>query len=158
LTFETVERLSQVPNIVGLKNSNGSLKYNAKVNQIKRARPDFAVLVGTEEIIMPAMEAGADGSVCGGANLFPALFVKLYKAIAEGRQSQAAEIQEQVVRIAEALYTVGAPQTSYFRGLKAALAELGVCGDTPAEPLGPFSKEEREELRSRLNRLLPDLI
>jgi 4-hydroxy-tetrahydrodipicolinate synthase len=158
LTVETVERLSQVPNIVGLKNSNGSLKYNAKVNQIKRGRPDFAVLVGTEEIIMPAMEAGADGSVCGGANMFPALFVKLYKAIAEDRKSQAGEIQEQVVHIAEALYTVGAPQTSYLRGLKAALAELGVCGDTPAEPLGPFSKEEREELRSRLNRLLPDLI
>jgi dihydrodipicolinate synthase/N-acetylneuraminate lyase len=158
LTVETVEKLAEVPNIVGLKNSNGSLEYLQKVSRIKCVRRDFAVLVGTEEILVPAMEAGADGSVCGGANMFPELFVKLYNAMAEDRKSQGREMQEQVVRIAEALYTVGAPETSYFRGLKAALAELGVCGETLAEPFGPFSDGEREELRSRLNRLLPDLI
>jgi 4-hydroxy-tetrahydrodipicolinate synthase len=61
------------------------------------------------------------------------------------------------VRISEALYGVGAPETSYFRGLKAALAELGVCSDTPAEPFTRFNEEEKEEFRSRLNRLLPDI-
>ncbi|MFL6450372.1 MAG: dihydrodipicolinate synthase family protein [Bryobacteraceae bacterium] len=157
LTVETVERLADVPNIVGLKNSNGSLEYMSDVSRVKRHRPDFSILVGSEEIIVPAMEAGADGSVCGGANMFPRLFVELYDAIAGNRNSQARQIQEQVVRIAEALYTVGAPPTSYFRGLKAALAELGVCGETLAEPLAPFSSEETQELRSRLNCLLPDL-
>ena len=157
LAIETVERLAEIPNIVGLKNSNGSLEYFSKVNRIKRTRPDFAVLVGTEEILLPAMEAGADGSVCGGANMFPSLFVKLYEAIAEDRKSEATELQGLVIRVSEALYTVGAPQTSYFRGLKTALAELGVCRETLAEPFGPFSDGEREELRSRLNRLLPDL-
>jgi 4-hydroxy-tetrahydrodipicolinate synthase len=158
LNVETVERLSEVPNIVGLKNSSGSLEYIAAVSRIKRRRPDFAVLVGTEEILLPAMEAGADGCVCGGANMFPALFVKLYEAVMDNRKSQAKEMQEQVIRISEALYTVGAPQTSYLRGLKAALAELGVCREALAEPFGPFSEGEKEELRSRLNRLLPDLI
>lgn len=158
LTVETVERLADVPDIVGLKNSNGSLEYFSNVCRIKTNRPDFAVLVGTEEILMPAIEAGADGSVCGGANMFPALFVKLYEAIAQDRKPQAREMQEQVIRLAEALYTVGAPQTSYFRGLKAALAELGICSERLAEPFGPFSEEERGELRSRLNRLLPDLV
>jgi 4-hydroxy-tetrahydrodipicolinate synthase len=128
----------------------------SKVLEIKRHRPDFAVLVGTEEILRPCVEAGADGSVPGGANMFPEFFVKLYQATID-RRSEAARMQEQVVRIAESLYTVGAAQTSYFRGLKAALAELGVCGDTMAEPFGCFTAEEREELRSRLNRLLPDL-
>jgi dihydrodipicolinate synthase/N-acetylneuraminate lyase len=157
LTPETVGRLAEVPNIVGLKNSNGRLDYTSEVVRIKRYRPDFAVLVGTEEILMPGVEAGADGGVPGGANMFPEVFVKLYAATVEGRKPEATTMQEQVVRMAESLYTVGAPQTSYFRGLKAALAELGVCGDTLAEPFGSFSGEEREELRSRLNRLLPDL-
>lgn len=157
LTPETVARLAAVPNIVGLKNSNGRLDYLSEVIRIKRHRPEFSVLVGTEEILMECVEAGADGSVCGGANMFPELFVRLYRLIVEHRNSEARAIQEMVVRIAEALYTVGAPQTSYFRGLKAALAELGVCSETLAEPFGRFSNEEREELRSRLSRLLPDL-
>jgi 4-hydroxy-tetrahydrodipicolinate synthase len=89
--------------------------------------------------------------------MFPELFVKLYEATVEGRKSEATTLQEQVVRIAESLYSVGAPETSYFRGLKAALAELGICGATVAEPFGAFSEEEREELRSRLKGLLPDL-
>ena len=157
LTPETVERLAAVPNIVGLKNSNGKLDYMSEVIQIKRHRPDFAVLVGTEELLMPSVEAGADGCVPGGANMFPGFFVKLYQATVERRKSEASAMQQQVVRIAESLYTVGAPETSYFRGLKAALAELGVCGETLAEPFGSFSGKERQELRSRLNRLLPDL-
>lgn len=157
LAIDTVDRLLDLPSIIGLKNSNGSLEYISQVSQIKRRRPDFALFVGTEEILMPAMEAGADGSVCGGANMFPALFVKLYEAITEDRRSQAREMQDLVVRVSEALYTVGPSGTSYFRGLKGALALLGVCGETLAEPFGPISKDEREELRSRLNRLLPEL-
>ena len=156
LSVDTVARLAAVPNIVGLKNSNGNVDYMSKVVEIKRHRPDFAVLVGTEEILKPCVDAGADGGVPGGANMFPEFFARLYQAAIDGR-SEAARMQEHVVRMAESLYTVGAAQTSYFRGLKAALAELGVCGDTLAEPFGPFTEEEREELRSRLNRLLPDL-
>ncbi len=60
LTVETVTRLADVPNIVGLKNSNGSLEYLSKVCEIKATRPGFAILVGTEEIL----HAG-DGGRCG---------------------------------------------------------------------------------------------
>ncbi len=103
-------------------------------------------MVGTEEILMPAMEAGADGSVCGGANMFPELFVNLYQAIIDDQKTRATAMQEQVVRISEALYSVGAPETSYFRGLKAALAELGVCRDTPAEPFAPIQRRGKRRV------------
>ena len=65
---DTVRRLADVPNVAGLKNSNGSVEYTSQVSQVKARRPEFSLLVGTEEIMMTAMEAGADGSVCGGAN------------------------------------------------------------------------------------------
>jgi dihydrodipicolinate synthase/N-acetylneuraminate lyase len=159
LDFEapTVHRLSSIPNIVGLKNSNGSLKYLANVIQVKAQRPEFSVLVGTEEIMLAAIDAGADGSICGGANMFPALYVKLLDAINSGCRPRAIEIQDLIGRIAGQIYTVGPASTSYFRGLKAALAELGACGETLAEPLSVFNQEEKAELRSRLNRLLPEI-
>src|SRR5258708_33355939 len=57
---DTVRRLAQVPNIAGVKNSNGSIDYIAKISQVKTWRPEFSLLVGTEEIMMTAIEAGAD--------------------------------------------------------------------------------------------------
>ena len=154
---DTVHRLAELPNIAGLKNSNGSLEYMAHVSRIKSRRPEFSLLVGTEEIMMTAIEAGADGSICGGANMFPALYVKCFEAIENNCRSQAKQIQELIAKIAKEIYSVGPASTSYFRGLKGALAQLGVCGESLAEPLTPFNPEEKQELRSRLNRLLPEI-
>jgi 4-hydroxy-tetrahydrodipicolinate synthase len=155
--METVHRLSETPNVIGLKNSNGNLDYVAAANRVKAHRPSFSLLVGNEEIMMSAIDTGADGSVCGGANLFPRLYVKLYQALIDGRRSEAGRLQESIVRITETIYTVGPASTSYLRGLKGALAELGVCSASLAEPLQAFDRGEQEELRARLLRLLPEI-
>ena len=88
-----------------------------------------SLLVGTEEIMMTAIEAGADGSICGGANMFPALYVKCFEAIENNCRSQAKQIQELIAKIAKEIYSIGPASTSYFRGLKGALAQLGVSGE-----------------------------
>jgi 2-dehydro-3-deoxy-D-pentonate aldolase len=155
---DTVRRLADLPNIAGVKNSNGDVDYISKLSEVKTGRPGFSLLVGTEEIMMTAIQAGADGGVCGGANMFPALYVKLFDAIDSNQLSQATDIQKLIVRIAKEIYSVGPANTSYFRGLKGALAQLGVCGESLAEPLAVFNPEEKQELRLRLNRLLPELL
>lgn len=154
---DTVRRLAELPNVAGLKNSNGSLDYTAKVSRVKAQRPGFSLLVGTEEIMLSAIEAGADGSVCGGANMFPALYVKLFDAIETNRRAEAKQIQQLIATIAKEIYSVGPASTSYFRGLKGALAELGVCGEALAEPLTAFDSGEKQELCSRLSKLLPQI-
>lgn len=154
---ETVRRLAEEPNIVGVKNSNGRLDYLAELKQIKQKRPSFSLLVGTEEIMLSSLAAGADGSVCGGANMFPRLYVNLYRSATEGAQEEARRLQDLVARIAEAVYRIGPSGTSYFRGLKAALAYLGVCSDLLAEPLERFKDNERQELQERLAPLLAEI-
>ena len=47
------------------------------LNEAKPVRPDFAGLVGFEDQILPALLAGADGTVCGLSNIAPELFVGL---------------------------------------------------------------------------------
>ena len=47
------------------------------LNEVKPVQPDFAVLVGFEYQILPALLAGADGSICGLSNIVPKLFVGL---------------------------------------------------------------------------------
>ncbi len=151
---ETVAELSLSPDIVGLKNSSGSLDYLAAVLDAVAHRPEFTVLVGNEESLFPALLAGAHGGVCGGANMFPELYVQLYEAVSDGRHAQAESLHERVGRVAKAVYTVGSPESAYLRGLKCALSLLEVIENVLAEPLQSLNKAETAELRTRLHRVL----
>ena len=150
---ETVCELAELPKVVGLKNSNGNLDYLRTVLKGLRQRADFTVLVGNEEKLLPALTIGADGGVCGGANMFPEVFVQLYDAATDGRGGEAEQLQQTVIQIADALYSVGASETSYLRGLKRALTLLGVIQDVLAEPLQNFDRGEQAELDSRFARV-----
>jgi 4-hydroxy-tetrahydrodipicolinate synthase len=146
----TAGRLSHLANIIGLKNSNGSLDYLAEVKKAVAHRPEFSILVGNEETLYPALCAGADGGVCGGANMFPDLYVRLFEAWSQGLRAEAEALHKLVVHLASAVYSIGAAQTSYLRGLKCALSLLHGMHDVLAEPLKCFSAEERDELKARL--------
>ena len=146
---ETVCGLAVLPNIIGLKNSDGSLEYLRQVQAGLVHGQEFSLLVGNEESLLEALQLGADGGVCGGANMFPRVFVELFQAVAEGRATDAERLQRIVVEVSDAVYRVGAPETSYLRGLKRALSALGLIEDALAEPLQNFEPAERAELDAR---------
>lgn len=152
---DTVYSLMDLPNVVGIKNSNGSLRYLRTVHRAMAARPDFTLLAGNEQSLLAAMDAGAHGGVCGGANVFPDLFVLLYEAHSNSRRAEAKLIQSLIVRIAKELYTIGSPGSGYLRGLKYTLSVLDVCEDTMAAPFEPFAAAEKQRLAGRLDKLLP---
>ncbi len=152
---EVVQRLAEIPNIAGLKDSSGDLGYLRRVRDLTADRPDFSLFAGIEEIILDAMQAGVDGAVCGGANLFPELHVRLFEACRAHRLSEAKLLQELVIRISNAVYSIGSDTSSYLRGLKSMLSLLNLCNDATAQPVRPFSPEEKAELRSRVDELLP---
>jgi len=150
---ETIRRLLDTPKVVGLKDSGRDMTYQHAVRAIVRQRPDFSLLVGPEELLAEAVLLGAHGAMCGGANMVPRLYVDLYDAARAGDLDRVRELHERVIRISDAIYTLGGPGSSYFRGLKCALSILGLCGDVLAEPYEPFGSAEREEIRTRLRRL-----
>ncbi len=86
---DTVRQLSSLPTVVGLKDSSGDLDYLQRVTRSVTSRPDFALFVGPEEILVSAMRLGAHGGVHGGANLFPRLYVQTYSAAACGDWTEA---------------------------------------------------------------------
>jgi 4-hydroxy-tetrahydrodipicolinate synthase len=150
---ETVHRLSHLPNVFGLKNSNGSLEYLSAVRQATAHRPEFSLLVGNEETLLPALLAGAHGGVCGGANMFPELYVGLYEAVSKAHYSEAEALHELVVRVTDAVYTLGPSQSSYLCGLKCALSLLQMIENVLAEPLQSFGDSEHAELHERFNQV-----
>jgi 4-hydroxy-tetrahydrodipicolinate synthase len=143
---ETVAAAAALPGVAGFKDSSGDLIYFQRVLRAVAPKRDFTVLIGPEELLPQAVQMGAHGGICGGANLRPELYVELYLAAIEGRGEQVRTLQKQVMDLAERVYHVGDPATSYIRGLKCALALEGICSELPAPPLVPLSEHERARI------------
>ncbi len=152
--IDVVRAAIQIPRVIGLKDSASDLAYLEAVLNVTRQRADFQVYVGPEEILLEGLLLGATGGVCGGANLNPELFVRLFECTRNGQLEEARRLQNLVNENSAALYTVGDQASSYLRGMKAALNCLGICSDLPALPLSRFSNDERALLSSRMTKVL----
>jgi 4-hydroxy-tetrahydrodipicolinate synthase len=155
VTFEaeTVRRLADNRRLVGLKDSGGDLVRLRQFHEAARGRPDWTLLVGAEHLLAEAMDAGAHGGVVGGANVWPELFVRIYDAVRAGFIDELGTLASNSTRFGH-IYTVGPfSVASVVKGLKAALAHLGVCSATVNPPLGPLSTREVHEIEKILNSL-----
>jgi len=139
----TVARLAEHPNLVGLKDSSGNVAKLADV--VRRCRGDFAVLVGSGGVLLPALTVGAVGGIVALALVAPRECVELVALSARGEVARAAEIQRRLVPVNEAV-------TVRFgvAGLKVALDMLGWEGGHVRAPLGDLHPEARAELRATL--------
>jgi 4-hydroxy-tetrahydrodipicolinate synthase len=155
--LETVRHAMDVSRIVGLKDSSGNLDYFKRVAGLLKQRPDWTLLIGPEELLLESISAGGLGGVSGGANLFPKLYVELFQAVRAGNLARARELQAQVLRISSSLYRIGRHSSSIIKGIKCALACLGVCDDFMAEPFHRFRAEERALVEERLVQIKTDL-
>ena len=149
---ETVRAAADIPNVFGLKDSSGDMKYLAEVVAILRGRPDFSILCGPEEFLDEAIRLGAHGGVSGGSNLWPELYVDLYRAAFAGNRADADCLQQIVLDISASIYHRRPEPSSYLRGLKCALAAMGYCRNVMTEPFEPFTGSEAEAVRAALTR------
>ena len=149
----TVQQLAENPNIIGLKDSSSNGVYFQKLVYLLKDRPDFSLLVGPEEMLAESVLMGAHGGVCGGANLFPELFVSLYDATTRKDFEQIALLQKRVMEVSLSLYNIGRFASSYIKGIKTSLNLLGVCSDYMAEPFHKFEEREREIVYNKLKEL-----
>ena len=92
------------------------------LREVKRVRPDFSVLSGWEDLILPSLLAGADGSICAFANVAPEMFVNLVEAARRGDLDKAAELHRRVL----SLVTLGAYSDPPIGAIKLAMNKLGV--------------------------------
>lgn len=150
---ETVRMFLQDPRIAGLKDSSGNMVYFHRLCLMLKERPDWSLLMGPEEMLLDAVFAGAHGGVCGGANVFPELYVALCKAAQSGDVARARELHSVVMQVSEQLYHVGRYPSAIIKGIKCALSCLGVCDDFMAEPFHRFRDEGRQRVQQTVEKL-----
>ena len=150
---QTVRAAADINGIVGLKDSSGNMVYFHQLQSLLKDHPDFALMVGREELLAETILLGGHGGVTGGANFHPKLYVDLYDAARARDLSTVEALHEKVMRISSAIYRVGQYESSYLKGLKCTLSCLGICNDFLAEPFHRFRNTERDVIRRHLQEL-----
>ncbi len=146
LATELVAELSEHPNIVGVKDSRGSLDLLAEY--VTRSERGFEVLVGNGAKLLDSLEIGAVGGILGVANLLPGACARLVADFRSGEKEEAARAQEEVAPAHEVIVGgMGVP------GVKRALDLLGYRGGNPRSPLRALPSE----FDARIRGVLPGL-
>lgn len=143
LPQESVARLSEHANILGLKDSGGDITKLAWM--VGATRPGFQILAGSGGFLLPALAVGAVGAVAALANIAGAEMAEIHRLVQTGNLDAARALQWRLIGLNSAV-------TRRFgvAGLKAAQEMLGWYGGPPRAPLLPATAEEREEVRGLL--------
>ncbi len=148
LSSETVLRLAEHPNIIGLKESGGNIvKIAETCRAVEEQGLDFAVLAGSASFLQAALAVGASGGIVASANVAPYQCQQLYEATLE--LSPAARILQQDLLPLNAAVT-----TRYgVAGLKYAMDKLNLYGGPVRPPLLPLGAAGQTHIQTILARL-----
>jgi len=138
---------AECPNVTGLKDTVTEYFHTVGVlREVKLVRADFSVLSGWEDLILPSLLAGADGSICAFANVAPELFVNLVHSARDNLQ-RAAELHRRVL----SLVTLGGYSDPPISAIKLAMSKLGVpISPAVRGPALPIREEAHEKVESVL--------
>jgi len=139
---------AECPNVTGLKDTVTEYRHTVGVlREVKRVRPDFSVLSGWEDLILPSLLAGADGSICAFANVAPQLFVNLVRSAREDNLKRAAKLHRRVL----SLVTLGGYSDPPISAIKLAMKRIGVpISPVVRGPALPIREEAHENVESVL--------
>lgn len=154
---ETVARLSEHQNIIGVKDSSADVEelrrtvelvrgrsadsFSNKVSDGLANRDDFVVLTGNGTVLFDALRAGADGAILAVGCVVPELCLEIFRAVKAGEHERALALQGKLTPLAQAVttkYGIG--------GLKAALEMIGFVGGAVRAPLRSPNSEAQGEI------------
>src|SRR5438477_6132015 len=82
IDVDTVARLAEITNILGVKDSSGDLTNTIEYMRVVPER--FSVLMGRDTLIFSAMMLGAKGAVPATGNIAPRILVDIYESFLRG--------------------------------------------------------------------------
>jgi len=153
ISIETTARLADYPRIVGMKDSSRDFpRFLNLLNTIRPIRPDFSLLIGTEEILMPSLLMGGDGGTVATSGVVPEVVMKLYNSTLSGDLDEARRIQFKLLELINVmLFGAGFPE-----GFRAAVGLRGFVMGESRQPLSPKEKCDLNAVRQTLHCILSE--
>ena len=145
-----VEDLAELPNVIGIKDSSGNLTYTMEILEYAGDRID--VLVGHDEVVLPALAGGVSGMILASAQVYPEVWQEVLDLISTGQVSEARAKQREVQKLSRIFCRHGGGVA-----VKAALKMMGIDLGPPRRPLksvgGALIHETRAEIQLELEKL-----
>jgi 4-hydroxy-tetrahydrodipicolinate synthase len=147
---ETVLRLAELKNVVGIKESSGNIVQITELAGLLAAhgRADFALLAGDDALALPILAVGGVGLVSVASNAIPAPMAAMIAAALAGDWAKARALNHRYFALMQAHFIEPSPAP-----IKAVLAMLGQCGETLRLPMVPVTDATRAKLASLLRGL-----
>ena len=143
LSNETVLRLAQIPNIVGIKDATGG--FDRACELIARAPEGFAVYSGDDQTAVALMLMGGKGNVSVVANVAPRLMHEMCVAAINGDLVKARELHFRMLGLHRQLFCEANPIP-----VKWACAQLGLAESGIRLPLTTLSKEWHDRVSTAM--------
>lgn len=132
MSNDTVLRLAQIPNIVGIKDATGGIERGSDL--LQRAPKDFAIYSGDDASTLALMLLGAHGAISVTANVAPKLMHEMCTAALDGEVARAREINYRLLGLHRNLFVEANPIP-----VKWAVARMGKMKNVLRLPLTPLS-------------------
>jgi len=133
---EVLERLSKLPNIVGIKDATGDLGRLS--HQRVTCGEEWVMLTGDDPNGVGYIAQGGHGCISVTANVAPEACATLYNACMAGDFATARYWQDRLIRLHKALFADASPSPAKF-----ALATLGLCSEECRLPITACSEAAR---------------
>jgi 4-hydroxy-tetrahydrodipicolinate synthase len=140
---ETLARLAEIPNIVGVKEASGSLDQMTSV--ILGCGSDFTVLSGDDNLTLPLMSVGGRGVISVVANFLAREVADVTHAALEGDWKRARDLHLKLYPVCKAMFIETNPIP-----VKEAMAMLGMIRAEWRLPMCAMTPANREKLRQAL--------
>ena len=145
MSNDTILRLAEIPNIVGVKEASGNIGKNIEL--INSVPEGFVVLSGDDPTGLPFMLCGGHGVVTVAANVAPKLFADMCRAALEGDIATARRLNEQLIPIYNTMFCEPSPAAP-----KWGLSLLGKCEPHVRLPLVALTEAGQAKVRAALEK------
>lgn len=145
MSNDTILRLTEIPNIVGVKEASGNIGKNIEL--INSVPEGFVVLSGDDPTGLPFMLCGGHGVVTVAANVAPKLFADMCRAALEGDIATARRLNEQLTPIYNTMFCEPSPAAP-----KWGLSLLGKCEPHVRLPLVALTEAGQAKVRAALEK------
>lgn len=144
---ETVARLAEIDNIIGIKEASGSLEQISDV--IRRCPKDFIVLSGDDFTSMPTVFIGGKGVISVISNVYPQGMSQMMEAALAGDIKKANELHYKMFELMKLMFIEPNPVPA-----KKALELLGrIRSGLPRLPLAPMGGANLEKLQAAMRNI-----
>ena len=137
ITLELFERLIQIENVVGMKETSGSLPFLASILR-KYSTDEITLFTGCDDLTLPSCAIGLKAIILATANVAPKQVIAIQQLVEEGKIDEARKIYW---NLAPLTATIGS-ETKFPALLKKATEMMGHAAGDPRLPITPADEAD----------------